>query len=258
MAAQARVDADLWVFLDADVRLEVDGLRQVADTLVRERLDLVSGAPRYLMKTWMERAVVSLIHFTLLGYLPLPGTRWTRHPAFGAGCGQFLATTPRAYTLAGGHAAIRTTRADGLAMPRAYRRVGLATDLLDLTDVARCRLYRSAGEVWRGFAKNAHEGMATPAAIGPWTVLLGVGHVLPWPLALVGWSTGAAWAPVAGLAVGLGRFTRSLLVARFRQPVVAALLHPVGVTILLAIQWSSLLRRLRGRRPTAWKGRVAT
>lgn len=262
MAAEARPDADLWVFLDADVRLENDGLRRLADTVARRRLALASGAPRYVMGTWAERAVVSLVHFTLLGYLPLPGSRWTKHPAFAAGCGQLLAATPAGYHRAGGHAAIRTTRADGLAMPRAFRRAGLATDLVDLTDVASCRLYTSAEEVWQGFAKNAHEGMATPTAIGPWTLLLGGGHVLPWFLLATGLVAGlfgsGVWTAPAALAVALGLVTRLVLALRFRQPIPAALLHPVGVVMVLAIQYSSLARRLSGRPAVAWKGRTGS
>jgi hypothetical protein len=42
---------------------------------------------------------------------------------------------------------------------------------------------------------------------------------------------------------------------RFRQPWSAVLLHPVGVALMTAIQWTSLWVASRGRRE--WKGRVA-
>ena len=55
------------------------------------------------------------------------------------------------------------------------------------------------------------------------------------------------------LAAGVG--TRLVLAARFRQPVVSALVHPAGVAALLAVQWYSLVRAARGGRAT-WRGRA--
>jgi hypothetical protein len=43
-------------------------------------------------------------------------------------------------------------------------------------------------------------------------------------------------------------------VPRFRQPALGAMLHPVGVVWLLAIQWWAFARQLIGR-PATWKGR---
>ena len=43
-------------------------------------------------------------------------------------------------------------------------------------------MYRGFHEAWAGFAKNAHEGMATPLGLPVWTVLLLGGHVLPFAL----------------------------------------------------------------------------
>ena len=49
--------------------------------------------------------------------------------------------------------------------------------------------------------------------------------------------------------------TRLALAFRFEQSIASAFLHPVGVTIMLAIQWSALWTSLRGR-PSTWRGRA--
>ncbi len=116
---------------------------------------------------FLERLVIPLIHFVLLGFLPLARMRASRSPAYAAGCGQLFLARREAYEKMGGHAVIRTSLHDGLTLPAAFRRAGLATDLFDATDVASCRMYHGAGELWRGLAKNATEGIAHPARIGP-------------------------------------------------------------------------------------------
>jgi hypothetical protein len=48
---------------------------------------------------------------------------------------------------------------------------------------------------------------------------------------------------------------RALSIVRFRQKVIGAILHPVGITVFLSLQWSALFRKLRGTQAT-WKGRA--
>ena len=248
----------LLVFLDADVRLAPDGLAQMTGFLDRRGADLVSGIPHQSTGTWLEKLVIPLIHFVLLGFLPMPGQRWTRHPAFAAGCGQLFMARRDAYRAVGGHAAIRASRHDGLKLPRAFRAAGRSTDLFHATAVARCRMYRGASEVWNGFAKNADEGMASPAAILPWTLLLAGGQVLPPLLLVLFLLLGTTGAPLqlAALATALAFGTRAVLALRFRQSWLGVLAHPVGVAVVVAIQWFALGQKLQGRR-VPWKGRLS-
>jgi len=62
---------------------------------------------------------------------------------------------------------------------------------------------------------------------------------------------GLAFAVVGTTLALLPRLAATLL---FRQPLRSALLHPLGVLALLAIQWHALVRHVLGR-PAEWKGR---
>ena len=183
--------------------------------------------------------------------------RASRHPAYGAGCGQFFLARRDAYHRAGGHSAIPETLHDGIRLPRAFRAAGLATDLFDATDVATCRMYRNAGEVCRGLAKNAVEGLAAPATIVPATVMLFGGQVLPVVLCVLGVlsSLSASALAVAGCGAAVAYAPRLAAIRRFRQSVLGGLLHPLGISVFLLIQWYALFGWLLGR-PAGWKGRA--
>lgn len=247
----------LLLFLDAEVRLAPDGAARLAAYLEASQAELVSGLPREETGTFLEKLVIPLIHFVLLGFLPLQRMRRSRHQAYAAGCGQlFLARRP-AYETAGGHAAIRASLHDGLTLPRAFREAGFHTDLCDLTMIARCRMYRSAGEVWRGLTKNATEGLAAPGMILPASALLLGGQVLPVVLLAA-----TPWLPplavcLAFLAFVAAYYPRLAAAARFRQSWLGAALHPLGIVLFIAMQWHALIR-LALRQPAAWKGREYT
>lgn len=243
----------LLVFVDADVRLAPDALRRLAEFMAASPAALASGVPCQRTGTWLEKLLLPLIHFILLGFLPLWRMRRSRQPAYGAGCGQLLVARADAYFAAGGHAAIRDSLHDGLQLPRAFRRAGWATDLFDATAIATCRMYHSAAEVVAGLTKNAHEGLAHRVLIGPWTLLLLGGQVLPW-LLLAARPTGpAAWLCLA--ACGCTLLPRTLAARRFRQSWLGACLHPLGVALFVGVQWWAWGRSLR-QRPATWKGRA--
>ena len=237
------------VFMDADVRLAPDAMSRMAGFMQANRVGLASGVPLQETRTWAEALLIPLIHLVLLGYLPMAAMRLSATPGLGAACGQIMVARREDYVRAGGHAAIRGSMHDGVTLPRAFRRAGVMTGLFDPTSFARCRMYGSAREVWDGLGKNATEGMATPVALPVWTVLLGGGHVLPAVLMVVAPSTLAAVA----LACSIG--LRLVLARRFGQPVLSAVLNPVGVAGFLVIQWAALIRALRGR-PSMWRGRA--
>jgi hypothetical protein len=239
-------------FLDADVRLTPDALARVAGFLESSGAALVSGFPQQQTGTWLEKLLIPMIHFILLGFLPVERMRASALPAYAAGCGQLMVASRSAYIQSGGHSAIRESLHDGLKLPQAFRASGFRTDLFDATELATCRMYSGAREVWSGLAKNATEGMAAPSRILPFSLLLGLGQVLPFALLF---TTHGSALVLSVLAVLLAWYPRFAATRRFRQPVLGAILHPLGVLLLLAIQWYALGRSLLGGR-SSWKGRA--
>src|SRR5262249_14417095 len=140
-----------------------------------------------------------------------------RLPALGAGCGQLFLTTKSAYRQVGGHASVKNSFHDGVKLPRAYRRAGMWTDLCDATDLATCRMYRSGRDLWNGLAKNAGEGIGSPRGIGPWTILLFGGHILPFALVGLWPCLSISIVTLLVLAVGLSYYPRIHAAFRFHQ-----------------------------------------
>jgi len=241
---------ELIVFLDADVTLAPDALSRMAGFMERNPgLALASGFPRQVTRSWSEWLLLPLIHLLLIGYRPQFLERDPRLPGFAAGCGQLFIARRPAYEACGGHASIAASMHDGLTLPRAFRRGGFGTGLFDATRLASCRMYRNFAEVWSGLSKNATEGMATPRALPVWTLLLGGGHVLPFVLLCL---HPGAW-PLAACALSLG--LRALLALRFRQDPRSVVASPIGVGLLLALQWNALRRAAAGL-PATWRGRA--
>lgn len=244
LAVAAR--APLLVFVDADVRLAPDALSRMANFMeAHPDLGLASGFPRQVTLSWAEWLLLPLIHFLLVGFLPMRAARLSLSPAYGAGCGQLIVVRSDAYARIGGHATIRASLHDGITLPRAFRRAGIQTGLFDATALASCRMYSSAWGVWNGLLKNATEGMAKPIDLPIWTIVLTAGQILPFlllpdPLA------------VAGCLCVMG--LRVTLAWRFKHSWKSVLCHPLAVAILIVLQWTALIRSALGLK-AQWRGR---
>ncbi len=91
--------------------------------------------------------------------------------------------------------------------------------------------------------------------IVPSTLLLLCGQVAPVILLVLAiWRSSASLFPAA-CATFCAYYPRLEGVKRFGQPAAGALFHPIGMLILVAIQWYGLLAFLSGR-ARSWKGRT--
>ena len=70
----------------------------------RTKVPLLSGFPRLITIGFVEWLLLPLIHFVLLGFLPVARMRKTTDPAMAAGCGQFMLVERQAYFTSGGNA----------------------------------------------------------------------------------------------------------------------------------------------------------
>lgn len=199
-------DRDVVVFVDADVRLAPDALDAVVSTLGR-RGGAVSVQPFHTtVRPYEELSLFCNV-------VSLMGIGAGRHGTPPSGlCGPLVATTLAAYRHAGGHAAVRASITEDLALGRRYQEVGLPIAVLLGGADVRFRMFPSgAGQLVEGWTKN----MAIGAGAVPWrrTALAGL-----WVTALL-----AAARDLPGLPGGSG------LPAPARGAAYAAFALQVGV-----------------------------
>ncbi|GAB4514860.1 MAG: glycosyltransferase [Phycisphaerales bacterium] len=258
MQAARAASGDWLLFTDADVRFAPDAIRRTLAQAQASGAPLVSTFPFQKTGTLSEAVIVPMIFFILFSYLPMPRMRRTTDPGTSAGCGQFLFVRADVYRAIGGHEAWKDSMHDGIRMPRAVRKAGHRTDLFDGTDLCNCRMYEGFSQTWRGFAKNAYEGLGSVPLLVFVTIMHVVGHLLPWTVLVL--AALRVVDPIAAgpavVAIGLAFAQRLMLADRFRHPHTSVMLHPLGVLAMTLIQWHSLLLHSTGRR--SWRGRTAS
>jgi hypothetical protein len=249
--AAAAGDADVLVFVDADVRLMPDAIAAAVAVLEESGLDLVSPWPLQLTGSAAERLVQPLQQWLWCTLLPLRAAERSPRPSLAAANGQFLVVRRAAYERAGGHGAVRGEVVEDVALLRAVKAGGGRGVVVDGSRLAVCRMYDGWAGVRDGYGKSlwAAVGGSPAAGVAAAAALTAV-YVVP-PLAalrgsragLVGYAAGVAGRTISATATG-GRAWPD------------ALAHPVSVLLLDVL----LLRSIRGRRrgTLSWRGRPVT
>jgi len=234
---------EVWIFTDADVHWREGALDAL---LARWRVGehaFASVWPRQRAIGWLERIAVPQVDMILIGGLPWPLVPRLPFPSLAAGNGQLMAWTPAAYRAAGGHAAVRDVVLEDVRMAQRAKAAGVTPFLALGGELVETRMYRSAGEVLDGFAKNV-----LPAA-GSWPALIvlvalnALAYLAAWPLALVE----ARWLLVALSGVAL----RGGIAAVVGRSPAEALLQPAAPLALIAI----VVRVAARRGGYVWRGR---
>ena len=149
---------DWWLFIDADVRLEVEGLEAAMITACSQGKGLISGFPRMETDTWLEKIVVPMMSFVIAYHLPIMMVRRSRSPFFLAVTGAWLMIHPDSYARSGGHEGIFNQIVEDMELARAVKRIGDPVTLANVQHYTSARMYRNAAQVWEGYKKNIFVG----------------------------------------------------------------------------------------------------
>jgi chlorobactene glucosyltransferase len=254
--------AGLLLFTDADTVHSPASHARAYNAMRSRGAALISLAGTQEMKSFWERVLQPQV-FTILRARYGSSDRVTRarSPRDAIANGQFLMAKREDYAAVGGHASVRALVAEDLGLAQLFVASGRIAALVFAPAELRTRMYRSLGEIQRGWGKNIYAGGLHATPLG----MLGR-MLLPLALAVPSlFQLAPVLAIVAGLAAGMNALaiwgsiaTAALLVSwatayRFTyglSPCWCAA-FPLGAALLLEIVIRAVLR---GRR-VEWKGR---
>jgi len=258
LAQEAR--GDWLLFTDADTVHAPSALRNVLLAAVDSNAALISGFP-YQRTTsfWQKMALPILFYFMLLCWMPLWWFQRTRRPVPSVAIGQFLFFSAEAYRSIGGHEAVKARILEDVWLGREMARHHYRQLTLDLSPLVSCQMYVGFSAMWNGIARWLYSVASVSAAM---LVLVMVVVVLLFLMPFLWLAYGLflaqpafGWEVLVALQVAILYVARFLVGRRFSQPALSAILHPLGIALLLLVGLYASMRQLRGA-GVEWKGRV--
>ncbi|HZY99795.1 MAG TPA: glycosyltransferase family 2 protein [Candidatus Baltobacteraceae bacterium] len=246
------------LFTDADTFHYPDGAASVQQAAIERNLGVLSVLTDQDLVTLPERALMPSLFLAILGGTgPIGDVGDPEKPDVALFNGQYIMASRPAYEAIGGHGAVRNEIAEDLELARRFKRDGRFRIALTGSDgVAHTRMYRSLGEIWRGFTKNFALGLRerpvwgaigalTLACISPLTQLTFIAALL-----MGRWIDAAALAVAMSLVLTVAAFQMRLM----RVPVSSIPWYPAGTAFTVAVLGASIALFASGR-GVVWRGR---
>lgn len=152
LARQAK--NDLFLFIDADVRLNKYAVENVLSTFEEKKLNLLSVFPSQKINGLGARLVVPLMNWILLAFLPLIKVYTSPKSSFVAANGQFILIDRTTYESTGGHSSVRDQVVEDMELARRVKKRGLKMLTALGSNSIYCKMYNSFEESVNGFSKN--------------------------------------------------------------------------------------------------------
>ena len=242
-------DAEILVFIDADVVLEPDAVACAITTMQTNNLHLVSPYPRQLATGILNRLIQPLLQWSWLTTVPLKSARSTNRASMAVANGQFLVCRRDDYLKAGGHTSVKGEVLDDINLLRSFYRQNLNGTVVDGSRIATCRMYESDQALVDGYAKSLWNAFGGPIGSIATCTLLFLLYSLPlYALVTTNWT-------YAMSALSAGVLGRVIVAQRTKQRTVPdVLLHSFSIIAFVSLNIISWYRHMRHR--NSWKGRV--
>lgn len=237
---------DFLLFLDADEQVH-DGLINTAIYRMHQyKLGLLSVFANPYMLTTGERIVVPLLHYLLLGLLPLRLVYLIKTHFIAAASGQFMLFSADDYRRHQWHSVVKDKIVEDAEIMRMVKAAGYRGETLLANNMLTSRMYKNYVGAINGFSKNVLSVFnyniiwfliyILLTIAGPMMVLI----TLNIPLILF-----------MSAIILIGRLMSSLLAGQ--NPVYNIILHPLQMISLTAIAFTAIQKHLT--HTLTWKGR---
>lgn len=239
----ARMASGQWLlFADADISFEPSTLRRAISYVHHFQLDHLAVTPGIEMPgIGLKLFVVTFISMFCAYFKP-----WkARDPNSSryVGIGAFNLIRKSAYEKAGGHEAIRMRPDDDMMLGKIIKMAGFRQDTAHGVGVITVPWYSSMREAIVGLEKNAFSGVNYSVSI----VVLGAVALLLthiWPFVALVVTRG--WVQLAYALTCLTLVGMSARIAYWmRITPMVAIAHPIGVLMILYVQWRAMYLTLR-------------
>jgi cellulose synthase/poly-beta-1,6-N-acetylglucosamine synthase-like glycosyltransferase len=238
-------DSEFIVTLDADVRLNPEALCRAVNQISDLNLDFISPYPRQEAKTFAEKLIQPLLHWSWMSTVILRLAEKKPHPTTAVANGQFFIARKSALAAVGGFQSVQNQILDDIEIARSLIKEGFRGVVTEGAEIAHTRMYQSFSEIRQGYGKSLHKAFGGKIGTAVAIAFIALTGILPFFFAIGG-------SLIATITFLIIAFTRALSALRAKSNPLYALLHPISSVLLIYLIAYSWLNR----GSIQWKGRT--
>ena len=262
--AQQQANGEVLLFIDADVRLTPEAVRQSLAYLNRTDLEALSIFGRLTMVSFWEWTVQPIIGGLIVQNNDPRDVNDPDKPDKVIANGQFIMARRGTYDAFGGHESIKGEILDDVSFARRCKENGHRYHVVYGRQLFDCRMYHSLSEIWEGWTKNLFAGLDYKLAftllicqalfilnIVPYLTLLG--SIVAVAMGALTITDPLLWVSALNVALTYIVYIGGMKIAD--QPIHHFWTFPLGMLVTIGLFANSALKIATGQ-GVSWKGRT--
>jgi chlorobactene glucosyltransferase len=253
-----KAGGDWLLFVDADTVHETHMVRSVLATAIEHNTALLSGFPRQIAGSFLQKVGIPLIYFIIMSWFPIWWLQNARHPRGSLAIGQFLLFRRADYEAAGGHNGVKSRILEDVWLGIEITRRGGRHLAIDLTPVTACHMYRNVRGMWEGFTKWCYS-VASLSLPGLVVLILAAYFFYVARFSTSGCCLRGSGPQVLGVIIVFQVFVvlliRFMVSERLQESLLSPVLHLPGIIFLMCNAILACVRWVTGAGVT-WKNRL--
>ena len=248
-----KANGQFLLFIDPNVDLSVHSIDACVATMMRRKCDALSGVPKFINKSYLEKLLTPLFHFTVYMHLPIRLANLQHNSKASVACGTFICVKKQAYVDTGGHLLVKDTEVDDLKLFRELKKYGYKAMLFHVADFVQFTMYRSSREKWERLSKYCFAAFGYSYVISTGVLIFyATYYVSPLLFAFYGLYVMRWTYFIPYICITIQRMVSDVQARQLNR---FSLLMPISAACYCALLLWAMIKRLR-KRETAWKGRV--
>lgn len=242
------------LFCDADTQHMPHGLRSAMAYVLENGAESLSVFPRQLCETFWEQLLLPYAYQHFFAGVASAAVNDPQRPQSLLN-GQYLLIRRDTYERVGGHAAVRGSVVEDVALGRVLKRASVRHQVARGEAIVQVRMYTGLGAIVAGFAKNSFRFLLDEPVRGTLVLASTLLAAAPTPQLLVAGTQRRGWTDVLPPFAGylIAAVTLMPWQARFGTHRSLALAQPLTAALFQVISLAGIWSSLRGQ--TRWKGR---
>ena len=235
---------DILLFIDADVTMHHDTLTHLVATMQRQQTVALTGFPKFIATSVLEKLYTPLLHFFIHFHLPIVVANYMpRFQAATGASGAFIAVQRDVYMAVGGHERVRNEVIEDVALFRAFKEHKQRAIICRIAQDVSCLMYGTNKATWQGFQKNVFKAFRENYVIG---VVVCVLYML---FFIAPFIKGAAIPMLCIIGMKVWSDYRAQQLSWW------SFIMPINVMAYCVLLIATMIAHKRGNK-TTWKGRI--
>jgi len=242
------------LFIDADTILKKNGINNIYNISIKNKISMVSAWPKIKMETRIEKILMPILNLIVFSLFPYIISTKYRITSLGLAHGACILFNKKAYSKYGGHKLVKSNFFEDTSLAKKWRKLGENSQIINGKKIIEVRMYETFHEIIDGFTKNFYPALGNIYRFIIFQFYFLFSYII-FPIVIIYFVSQNNLNNLYLLIIFFSFLPRIMINIKFNYQLTSLILNPFSILIMLIIGLRSFYYSIM-KKKLSWKQRV--